>query len=58
MPKNSVTKESRIYNRKKTASSTNNVAKTGQLHAKELDHFHIPYAKLNSKWIKYYNVKT
>ena len=49
----SVTKEPRIYNRKMTASSINNVAKTGQLHAKELDHFHIPYAKLNSKWIKY-----
>ena len=32
-----MTKEGTIYNAEKTASSTNGVRKTGQLHAKESD---------------------
>ena len=32
-----MTKEARIYNEEKTASSINGFAKTGQLHAKELN---------------------
>ena len=39
-----MTKEARIYNRKKTVSSTNDVGKTGQLHAKERKYTIILYA--------------
>ena len=51
-------KEERIYNRERTVFN-NCVGKTGEPHAKKmkLDHYLTPYAKINSKWIKDFNLK-
>ena len=52
-----MTKQAKIHNGEKTASSINGVGKTGQLHAKELNYFLTLYTEINSKWIEDLNVR-
>ena len=54
-----MTKETRLYNGEMTSSSISNIGNTGQQHVKKVkfEGFFKLYIKINSKWIKYLNIR-
>ena len=54
----SLIKEARIYSGEKTVSSISGAGKTGiHMQKNDMDPYHTPYTKVNSKWIKDLNIK-